>query len=515
MRSFIVFLTILSFAFMAEAGKKKSKPTFTVVGNISQPLLAQAFAAQSIPAPAYGIKILRVTYPALYKSGGKKKKAKKSNLNGLLIMPMGNMAPVLPASIWFHGTSGNSYRVSSNAFAESFPCESVVDLGAGRCLPDFAEGATVSAMIAAGAGVVSMAPDGIGYGGEFATETYPYLIAEAYGIAGFSMLEAVEDWLDDKYDQELTQHVVAGGYSEGGYAAVAMQKLSTTEYFKNTEHDIVMSIAGAGPYDLTGEQMCYVTEEQATYPVPGYYPFFIKGYSDYYDLDAINPIYEDFVDTVLAGNVSNFAISVQTATITLGNPLHTINAQSIQDSKDICDGNAELKDFDEDTLIGRMYENSVMVGWEPADNSVYLCHYDADTVVLSANTKAFKSKFPNATNAVILPEGTCGGHSDCYLTCIGAGLQALEGYLNALAVGAFDEPMMSGKKGGKSKGKKSKLLQFSKESLQAFSPMLAAGVVSVFAIVGLIIKKRVSTHEGDALLQSKGYTTPTEYEALP
>lgn len=106
-------------------------------------------------------------------------------------------------------------------------------------------------MVAAGFGIVGLSPDGMGYGAEYTTDTYSFLIAEHYGITGntiittiylitmiddssllcnlpvhceslvgFSMLDAVNTWMGDKHNKSLAEHVIAGGYSEGGYGAL-------------------------------------------------------------------------------------------------------------------------------------------------------------------------------------------------------------------------------------------------------------------------------------------------------
>jgi hypothetical protein len=89
-------------------------------------------------------------------------------------------------------------------------------------------------------------PDYIGYGVSEST-THPYIHAASLAQASFDFIQAFKEYTADTESQlSFNNHIFVTGYSEGGYAAVALQKK-----IQNVPADLRIEkvIAGSGPYD--------------------------------------------------------------------------------------------------------------------------------------------------------------------------------------------------------------------------------------------------------------------------
>ncbi|GAB3992439.1 alpha/beta fold hydrolase [Spirosoma daeguense] len=96
-------------------------------------------------------------------------------------------------------------------------------------------------------GYIIVAPDYIGYG---ASKDIPHTYIQQKGLATASldMLRAARNFLDDK-NLNWDKRLYITGYSEGGYATLALQKKIEEE--TGSEFNLVASSCGAGPYDQT------------------------------------------------------------------------------------------------------------------------------------------------------------------------------------------------------------------------------------------------------------------------
>jgi len=94
-------------------------------------------------------------------------------------------------------------------------------------------------------GYIIAAPDYIGYGASN-TVPHPYEHNKSLATASLDMLRATRDFLADQkvnWDKRL----YVAGYSEGGYATLALQKKLEEE--TGSEFNLVASSCGAGAYD--------------------------------------------------------------------------------------------------------------------------------------------------------------------------------------------------------------------------------------------------------------------------
>ena len=161
-----------------------------------------------------GVKIFSVAYQTQIASD----LSKPTQASGLVIIP-DSIASSFPWISLQHGTiAGKSEAPSLN------PGEGLFE---------------------ASQGFITTVMDYIGYGSS-AELFHPYLISKAYVPAGVDMLRATRR-LAAEQALELGP-LFLKGYSEGGYATMALQKALETEY--SNEFTVRASAPSAGPYDL-------------------------------------------------------------------------------------------------------------------------------------------------------------------------------------------------------------------------------------------------------------------------
>ncbi len=162
----------------------------------------------------FGVKLYRVSYQTELASSW----PKPTQASGLVLIP-DVAAPQFPWISLQHGT------IAGKAEAPS------VSPGEG--------------LFEASQGFVTVVADYLGYG---ASESlfHPYLIAKAYASSGVDLLRATRKLAAQ--EQLVLGPLFLKGYSEGGYATLALQKALETRY--SDEFTITASAPSAGPYDL-------------------------------------------------------------------------------------------------------------------------------------------------------------------------------------------------------------------------------------------------------------------------
>jgi dipeptidyl aminopeptidase/acylaminoacyl peptidase len=89
-------------------------------------------------------------------------------------------------------------------------------------------------------------PDYIGYG-ESADVAHPYIHAPSLAQASLDLIRAFKEYADTAQQLSFNNNIFITGYSEGGYAAVALQKKIQEEAPADLRIEKV--VAGSGPYD--------------------------------------------------------------------------------------------------------------------------------------------------------------------------------------------------------------------------------------------------------------------------
>ena len=166
----------------------------------------------------YGVRAYRLEYTTTNSDG------KKINASGAVIIPI-DVATALPLLSMQHGT------IQSDADAPS-------NFGSGS------EAYTLGSLFAS-QGYIIAAPDYVGYG---ASKDLPhtYEHRSSLATASLDMLRATREFLSDR-NVSWDKRLFVAGYSEGGYATMALQKKIEEE--TGTEFNLVASSCGAGAYD--------------------------------------------------------------------------------------------------------------------------------------------------------------------------------------------------------------------------------------------------------------------------
>eukprot|EP00039_Didymoeca_costata_P033219 m.41356 g.41356 ORF g.41356 m.41356 type:complete len:636 (-) comp9757_c0_seq2:9-1916(-) len=371
-----------------------------------------------IPAGAasntsYGVRIFRMEYASLYEhapgAASLPDISQTLDLTGLLIVPVG--LPVeqeMLGAIFFHGTGTKSNEVPSN----SFGCNRGVSH---PCHPEYSLLASVGALAAAAQGSVGLAPDGIGYGDSLTSEPYPYLIEDAYGISGFSLLAAAKLFVSSNMSMTMRTSVVSSGYSEGGYGALALHRLSESNKFE-TEFSVSKSIPAGGPYDLAGSQMCSIIQENSIFNTifPAYYALVGLAYDDFYNMSVLNGTLDSTMrNTILNGTLDVLSAGQLTQIAGGGVAVRVIEDSSTTNIRNYCSDN--LTSVDE--FLDQLQNNTLTSGWTPPADSIDLCHFQSDKIVPKSHFDALTSNFPDAIASSLLVTSGCSTHITCAVAC--------------------------------------------------------------------------------------------------
>ena len=144
--------------------------------------------------------------------------------SGVVFVPQGDAE--MPIVSYQHGTISDNDNAPSN----------VESLGNDEY--------TIMAVFSSFGFVVSM-PDYIGYGDSVASE-HPYEHGNSLGSTSYDMLKATKEFLTNE-EVKANNKLFLLGYSEGGYATLALQK-----YLENKgDLSITHSLPGAGAYNKT------------------------------------------------------------------------------------------------------------------------------------------------------------------------------------------------------------------------------------------------------------------------
>jgi predicted esterase len=176
------------------------------------------------------VKMLKVNYNTEYKG-------KKLAASGVFLVS-GDFNPQYPTVIYTHGTIGEN----------SAPSLAVANM------QRYTDELILCAVLASSFNCAVLMPDYIGYGVSAAT-THPYIHAASLGQASFDFIQAFKEYAADPESKlSFNNNIFITGYSEGGYAAVALQKKIQETTASGLKIEKV--IAGSGPYD----NVAFVTE---------------------------------------------------------------------------------------------------------------------------------------------------------------------------------------------------------------------------------------------------------------
>jgi pimeloyl-ACP methyl ester carboxylesterase len=171
-----------------------------------------------LSAPLKNIEAYKIKYKTTDVDGS------KIEASGVVFVPQGDVE--MPIVSYQHGTISDNDDAPSN----------IESLGNDEY--------TIMAVFSSFGFVVSM-PDYIGYAASVASE-HPYEHGNSLGSTSYDMLKATKEFLT-KLEVKANNKLFLLGYSEGGYATLALQK-----YIENKgDLSITHSLPGAGAYNKT------------------------------------------------------------------------------------------------------------------------------------------------------------------------------------------------------------------------------------------------------------------------
>jgi len=161
-----------------------------------------------------------------------------------------------------------------------------------------------------GLGYIVVLPDYIGYGDSTA-ELHPYVHASTLASTTVDMNRAARKFLAlPNINMATNGQLFLTGYSEGGYATLAAQRLIQQSF--SAEFPVTASEPGAGPYDMTGTTRAifgFPNQQQ-----PAFAGFFLKAYDTIYNTPSqltryFSATYAGIVNTHFDGSFSRSEIA--------------------------------------------------------------------------------------------------------------------------------------------------------------------------------------------------------------
>lgn len=198
------------------------------------------------------VKVHKITYNTVDVSGN------AIVASGVLIVPVGNKPYAMVS--YQHGTITTDEQAPSNYQANSE--------------------AYTSGTLFSGVGYVVAMPDYIGYGATNTLE-HPYEHAASLASASRDMLRASREFCA-RNNVTLNNQLFLAGYSEGGYATMALHQLLETQH--GNEFNITASAPGAGAYNKTGFAN-YVVAQNDKLPFINAYLWVLDTYNKVYQLN--------------------------------------------------------------------------------------------------------------------------------------------------------------------------------------------------------------------------------------
>jgi pimeloyl-ACP methyl ester carboxylesterase len=266
--------------------------------------------------------------------------------------------------------------------------------------------------LVASMGYVVIIPDYPGFGAS-AQIPHPYLVAEPTVRSIVDMLLAVKELgKSDIPGITLKNQYFLIGYSQGGWATMALHKSLETEY--SNDFNLGGSVCGAGPYDIS--YLFQTMINASTYPVPAYLGFIVYAYTSYSQFtnsvsDILNEPYASRLSSLYSGLLDISQIN---------NQLTTSIAGLIK--PDFISGFSSLPKFS--TVRDAFVRNSISP-WHTF-KPLYMLHGGSDSQVNPAVTTYFYNAMISAgTSAEICTREILPGldHGDGVAPCMIKGLK--------------------------------------------------------------------------------------------
>lgn len=348
-----------------------SQITYELIEEYSYDDIDDVLAEFGVPAGflpiQYEVKYYKVTYPTTHPNGD------EILVTGGLAVPE-TVCPVALAS-YQHGTVAAKTNVPSHLNDEAL-------LG----------------VLYAAVGIVCTQPDYIGLGDSDLFHLYVHADSEAR--TAMDMVLAAHE-LQEELGFNLNNNHVMYGYSQGGHATMALQKLWEEEYLD--EYNLLGSAPMSGPYDMSGAQADVLVSDNP-YPTPGYLPYVLLSFQEVYGTmwedisDVFVEPYATMIPDLFDGINSMGYINNQLPDVPI-DMLHPDVLEAFQNA--------------EDHPIQLALEDNDLYDWAPSvPTELYYCQGD-DQVSYLNSVNALEAFENNGSTSVTFFDGGDLDHSNC------------------------------------------------------------------------------------------------------
>ena len=215
-------------------------------------------------------------------------------------------------------------------------------------------------------GYLVLQPDyiGLGYGDKF----HLYQQYKSLGQASVDMIYAVRE-LNDSLNLKLNNQLFLTGYSEGGYAAVAANKVIQESY---PDLKVTATAGNSGAYDMAGVQSQVMFKK---YSRGHYLPYLLQGLNEVYHMvPDINTIYKSPFDSLIPQVFDG------------KHTFKEIDAYMPEIPKDMLrDTFVNLFLQDSNFLLHKALDDNSLCYWKP-ENPIQLCYCNNDEQVMYKNS---------------------------------------------------------------------------------------------------------------------------------
>lgn len=291
--------------------------------------------------------------------------------SGLYFVPRGVNKP-MPQVVYHHGTRVQKGR-ESHIDGESYLCLGLAVDGYLVLKPDYI---------------------GLGYGEKF----HLYQQYKSLGQASVDFLFAARE-LNDTLGLETNKQLFLTGYSEGGYAALATNKVIQESY--PNDFKVTAAAGNSGAYDMGGVQSKVMFQK---YSNPHYLPYILKGFNEVYKIvPNISMVYKAPYDSLIPAMFDS------------GKRLGDIDKALPEVPKDMVkDTFVQLYVNNPDFIMRKALEDNSLCYWKP-ENPIQLCYCNKDEQVTYENAFVARDGMEKlgAKHITIRSAGKKYGHYKC------------------------------------------------------------------------------------------------------
>lgn len=314
----------------------------TVTGSFSG-LISQSGQGRDI----YDIEVHKIVYKTKTVAG------KETEASGVVMFPQ--MEKPLPLLSYQHGTITDESSVPSN----------ITNFG----INEYGAMAIFSAT-----GLIVSMPDYLGYGAS-SDLPHPYEHGKSLAAASFDMLMAVEEFLEVQKIEKSGQLYLMG-YSEGGYATLALQKLMEA----SGEDRITATLAGAGAYNKTAFSKAIIGMNKPLEFI-AHYLWVLHAYNQIYS--TLKRPWSDYVNAPYAQNLE----ALQTITSSTIDQLIDEGKVETNPKKLFKESLISEINNGSDTALLNAFADNDLLDWTPKA-PVFLYHGTEDDFVFPLNSSS-------------------------------------------------------------------------------------------------------------------------------